>query len=124
MKYIYPKKINITNLVVIELKDKFIIKNNSLINLYGIIIKLQDFKVIKEYNNYKISVQDKELEKYDEYLSKKINNYKKILEDNEIKIIPNNKLKEVFLDKKEDLYLNIHYVKKTGFLNIPKISIL
>lgn len=124
MKYIYPKKINITDLFVIELKDKFIIKNNSLINLYGIIIKLQDFKVIKEYNNYKIIVQDEELEKYDEYLSKKINNYKKISENNEIKIISDNKLKEIFLDKKKDLYLNIHYVKKTGFLNIPKISIL
>ena len=29
-----------------------------------------------------------------------------------------------FIDDKKDIYLNIHCVKKTGFLNIPKISIL
>jgi hypothetical protein len=124
MKYVYPKKTSISEITVIELKDKFIIKINNRVNLYGIILKLEDFEIIKEYNNYKIVTQNKELDEYEEYLFNKIDNYKKIKLENEIKMINGKKIKDYFDNKPKELYLNIHYVKKTGFLNIPKISIL
>tara|TARA_Y100000389_G_C17423306_1_gene498044 strand:+ start:1158 stop:1532 length:375 start_codon:yes stop_codon:yes gene_type:complete len=124
MKYVYPKKINISDIIVIELKDKYIIKNNSFINLYGIIIKLEECNIVKEYNNYKILLNNNEFEKYEIFLSKNINNYKKISQNNEIKIAGSEKIKKYHNDKKKEIYLNIHYVKKSGFLNIPKISIL
>lgn len=124
MKYIYPKKINISKVIVIELKDKYIIKNNSLINLYGLIIKLEDVDILKEYNNYKISLNVNELDIYENFLSQNIKNYKRIVKNNEILIPDSDKIKKYYDEKKKELYLNIHYVKKTGFLNIPEISIL
>jgi len=122
MRYVYPKKINIQDLIVIELKDKYIIRNNSLVNLYGIIIKLDKFKIIKEYSNYKIITENDDLNKYEDFLSENIKNYKKIMKNNEIILSDRNTKR--FIDDEKELYLNIHYVKKTGFLNIPKISIL
>tara|TARA_Y100001973_G_C4990098_1_gene228507 strand:+ start:145 stop:519 length:375 start_codon:yes stop_codon:yes gene_type:complete len=124
MKYIYPKKINIEDIVVIQLKDKYIIKNNNKINVYGIIIKLEDCEIIKEYNKYKILLNNDELIKYETFLSNNINNYKKISQNNQIEIITSDKIKQYYEEKRKGIYLNIHYVKKTGFLNIPKISIL
>ena len=124
MKYIYPKKINIEDIVVIQLKDKYIIKNNNKINVYGIIIKLEDCEIIKEYNKYKILLNNDELIKYEIFLSNNINNYKKISQNNQIEIITSDKIKQYYEEKRKGIYLNIHYVKKTGFLNIPKISIL
>ena len=122
MRYVYPKKINIQDLIVIELKDKYIIRNNSLVNLYGIIIKLDKFKIIKEYSNYKIITENDDLNKYEDFLSENIKNYKKIMKNNEIILSDRNTKR--FIDDEKELYLNIEYVKKTGFLNIPKISIL
>jgi hypothetical protein len=122
MKYIYPKKINIKDLIIIELKDKFIIKNNSFIDLYGIIIKIDKYKIVKEYGNYRIIIKNKDLDKYEDYLSENIKNYKKIVKNGEI-VILDRSIKR-FIDDKKEIYLNIHCVKKTGFLNVPKISIL
>lgn len=123
MKYIYPKKINIEDIVVIELKDKYIIKNNSKMNMYGIIVKFNECDIIKEYNTYKIILKNDEMINYDNFLSRNIKNYKNISNNNEIKIV-SNKIEQYYKEKKKELYLNIHCVKKTGFLNIPKISIL
>lgn len=122
MRYVYPKKIDIQDLIVIELKDKYIIKNNSLIDLYGIIIRLDKYEIVKEYGNYKIITKNKDLDKYEDFLSENIKNYKKIVKNDEI-VISDRNIKS-FIDDKKDIYLNIHCVKKTGFLNIPKISIL
>lgn len=121
MRYVYPKKINIRDLIIIELKDKYIIKNNSLIDVYGIIIKLDKYEIVKEYGNYKIVIKGNELDKYEDFLSENIKNYKKIFKNGEIVISKRNNR---FIDDKKDIYLNIHCVKKVGFLNIPKISIL
>lgn len=122
MRYVYPKKIDIQDLIVIELKDKYIIKNNSLIDLYGIIIKLDKYEIVKEYGNYKIIVENKDLDKYEDFLSVNIKNYRKIVKNGEF-LIPDRNIRR-FIDDKKEIYLNIHCVKKTGFLNIPKISIL
>lgn len=124
MRYIYPKTINLSDISIKELTDKYIIKNNSFVNIYGIITKLEDCEIIKEYNDYKILFKKSNLKIYDDYLSHNINNYKNVIKNNEIKIINSDKIKNYYENKKNDLYLIIHYVKKSGFLNIPKISIL
>lgn len=110
------------DLNIIELKDKYIIKNNSLIDLYGIIIKLDKYDLVKEYGNYKIIIKNKDLDKCDDFLSENIKNYKKIVTNDEIIISERNVYR--FIEDKKEIYLNIHCVKKTGFLNVPKISIL
>ena len=38
MKYIYPKNYDIKDINIIETKNKFIIKNKSLLHIYGIIV--------------------------------------------------------------------------------------
>lgn len=126
MKYIYPKRLNIDNVNIIEMKDKYLIKNNSLLNIYGIILKLNNFKLEKEYNKYKLifTKENKKLNVCDDFLSNRIDNYKKIVIDNEINLKMDDTIKKYYEDKNKEIYLNIHYVKKSGFLNIPKISIL
>ena len=125
MKYLSPKNIDVENIDIIEIKDKYIIKNKDLVNIYGVIIKLNEFLLIKEYNKFKIVLQDKNpLEKYENLLNEKINNYKNIVKNNEIYINHSNKLNNYYKNKPNELFINIHYVKKSGFLNIPKISIL
>ena len=125
MMYIYPRKINIDNINIIEFKKKFIIKNNSILNIYGILIKLEDLVILKEYNNYKIILKnDTVLKLYENYISNNIKNYKKILKNNEINLKSSKKIIEYYKSKKKELYINIHYVKKLGFLNIPIVSIL
>jgi len=133
MKYLYPKKINIEDLNVIEIRDKFIIKNESLLNIYGIIIHIDDCVIKKEYNKYKIIINNSDLRIYDDLLNDSIENYSKIIRketDNETDnkteyiITHGDKIKDYFLRNKTNLYVNIHYVRKSCFLNIPKISIL
>lgn len=125
MVYIYPKKINIDDINIIELKNRFIIKNTSILNIYGIIIKLENLVIVKEYNNYKIILKNGDLLRiYEDYISNNIKNYKRLLENNEINIKSSEKIFNYYKSKKKELYLNIHYVKKSGFLNIPAISIL
>lgn len=125
MKYIYTKKICIDDIKIIELNERFIIKNINNIELYGIIIKIKGCEIVKDYNNYKIIINsDNEVKLYDDLLSENIRDYKKFIINNEINITSSDKIKKYFNEKVKDLYLNIHYVKKTGFLNIPKISIL
>lgn len=125
MKYIYTKKICIDDIKIIELNERFIIKNINNIELYGIIIKIKDCEIVKDYNNYKIIINsDNEVKLYDDLLFENIRDYKKFIINNEINITSSDKIKKYFNEKVKDLYLNIHYVKKTGFLNIPKISIL
>ena len=75
MMYIYPRKINIDNINIIEFKKKFIIKNNFIENIDGILIKLEDLVILKEYNNYKIILKnDTVLKLYENYISNNIKN--------------------------------------------------
>jgi len=130
MKYIYPKEVNMDNISVIEKKDKFIIRNTNLLNIFGIIINIQDCIISKQYKNFKVVLSHNSLEKYDTYLDNIIPNYEKIIkrdsENQDYLLLGfSDKNDEYFSDKnKKNIYLNIHYVKKTGFLNTPVISIL
>lgn len=127
MKYVYPKNSDIDNINIIEMDDKYLIKNSSLLNIYGIILKINNFVLKKEYNNkYKLILTEinEKLNIYDNFLSSKIENYKNIIIDNEINLTTNHRIEKYSEGENKEIYLNIHYVKKSGFLNIPKISIL
>lgn len=127
MKYIYPKNLDVDSINIIEIKDKYLIKNSSLLNIYGIILKINNFILKKEYNNkYKLILTEinEKLNIYDNFLSSKIENYKNIIIDNEINLTTNHRIEKYSEGKNKEIYLNIHYVKKSGFLNVPKISIL
>ena len=89
-------------------------------------MNLNNIRINKNFNDYLIVTSSNfdELKTYDKFLSQNIPNYKSILKNNSI-IVPNNKtIQQYYDDRKQSLYLNIKYVKKTGFLNIPIISIL
>ena len=128
MKYIYPKKYDIKDIIVIEKKKKFIIKNESLLHVYGIIVYISDCEIKREYKKYKIIFKGSDLELYDTLLDDNIENYKKIImndKDGKYIILPySDKIEEHFKKNKKNLFLNIHYVKKSSFFNIPTLSIL
>uniref|UniRef100_A0A6C0BT80 Uncharacterized protein n=1 Tax=viral metagenome TaxID=1070528 RepID=A0A6C0BT80_9ZZZZ len=122
LKYIYPKKINIKNFKILENYNSYKIKYyDNTVDLYGILIEMNNFKIIKNLDNYEIQFKypDK-IKFYDDLLSSNIPNYKQILKNSSI-IIKSNKIKDI---NKETIYINIGYVKKTGFFNIPIINIL
>ena len=87
---------------------------------------LNNIRINKNFNDYQIVTSSNfdELKTYDTFLSQNIPNYKSILKNNSILVSNNKKIQQYYDDKKQSLYLNIKYVKKTGFLNIPIISIL
>jgi len=127
MRYIFPKSIDISNFSVIETKEIFKIGyTNENIDIYGIIIKLEDISIQKKLNNFEIKLKNyDELSKYDDFLNDKVPNYKKITNPDKCIVIKNNpKIKEYHDKGTNDIYINIGYVKKMGFLNVPMINIL
>ena len=129
MKYIYPRKINTKDLTIIEIKDRFLIKNKSLVHIFGIIIPIKKCSITKAYNKFNISLENDNLLKIcDDYLKENIKHYSPIILEEKgkkyISVHESEKIKEYHLEKVTDFHINIHYVKKSGFLNIPSVSIL
>ena len=128
MKYIYPAKLNLSDIKINENKTIFKINYiNELITIYGIIIKLDNINIIKKMNQYEIKINnfENELYKYDQFLFENIPNYKRIISNtNSFYIHKNNKIDDCYDQGKESFYLNIGYVKKMGFFNVPIINIL
>ena len=121
MNYIVPKYL-MENLEITESEKIFKIEYKTDINLsvrlFNIIIPLDINRIISKYGEYIIYLNNiEEIIKYDQFLDNKIKNYKKIVTDNEFFSC---KYKIKNLTKN---YLIIKYVQKTGFLNIPIISI-
>lgn len=119
--YIIPKYI-LNDIDVLEntkiFKIKHSYKNMKFIITFGIIIKINVTNIVKKMNNYFIYIDNiNELIKYDNFLSSKIKDYKKIVKENSYLITTNN------IQNLNNLYLNIKYVKKTGFLNIPILEL-
>lgn len=119
--YIIPKYI-LNDIDVLEntkiFKIKHSYKNMKFIITFGIIIKINVSNIVKKMNNYFIYIDNiDELIKYDNFLSSKIKDYKKIVKENSYFITTNN------IQNLNNLYLNIKYVKKTGFLNIPILEL-
>jgi hypothetical protein len=121
MNYIVPKYL-MENLEITESEKIFKIEYKTDINLsvrlFNIIIPLDINRIISKYGEYIIYLNNiEEIIKYDQFLDNKIKNYKKIVTDNEF-ISCKYKIKNL-----TNNYLIIKYVQKTGFLNIPIISI-
>lgn len=121
MNYIVPNYI-MENLAISESNKIFKIEykthNELSVILFGIIIPLDINKVISKYGEYIIYLNNiYDVIKYDEFLNNNIKNYKKIVIDKEFIISKNN------INNLNNNYLLIKYVQKTGFLNIPIISI-
>ena len=110
------------NFQIIESDKIFKIEYKTDINLpvilFGIIIPIDINKIVGNYGEFSIYLNNiDEIKKYDQFLCENIKNYKKIVIDNEF-ITYKNKL-----NKLDNNYLIIKYVQKTGFFNIPIISI-
>ena len=129
MNYVIPKYL-LSNLKIVENKKIFKIKyfnrENYSIVIFGIILKLKDVHIDKHFNDYKINLNSNidQLKIYDNLLQQNIPNYKSMIKGNSISIHHNKTIEQYYNENKTSFYLNIKYVKKTGFLNIPIISIL
>ena len=127
MKYLVPKKINLSKISIIdEIKIfKILYKPSNSVNIYGLVIKLDNINIIKNVDNYEIIIKaDSLLYTYDKYLSNVIKDYTKIINDDRF-IIKYNKLIESYNNKNiKELYLNIKYILKRYNNNIPIINII
>ena len=127
MKYLVPKKINLSKISIIdEIKIfKILYKPSNSVNIYGLVIKLDNINIIKNVDNYEIIIKaDSLLYTYDKYLSNVIKDYTKIINDDRF-IIKYNKLIESYHNKNiKELYLNIKYILKRYNNNIPIINII
>tara|TARA_B100001287_G_scaffold271471_1_gene271799 strand:+ start:1752 stop:2129 length:378 start_codon:yes stop_codon:yes gene_type:complete len=119
--YIIPKYI-LKDIYIIEnpkiYKIRHSYKNLQFIATFGIIFKINITNIVKKMNNYLIYISNiDELIKYDNFLESKIKDYKKIVKENNYFIVTKN------IQNRNNIYLNIKYVKKTGFLNIPILEL-
>ena len=132
MKHLYPKQPKLENLRIKEIKNKYLINyfiNHSNLNIYGIVVELDNIVIEKEYNKYKIIISEmNSLAKYDKFLKENIQNYKQIVvnqNQTEYLEIPVCKLmNEYYQSKTNHITIYINHVKKAGFFNIPIINIL
>ena len=125
MKYIYPKQYNLSDFRFTETKHCFKINYiDSCVTIFGIIIELKDIRIVKKMNNYEIELKEKDkIFAYDQLLFENVPNYKRFMNKNNISI-NGKKINQYYKEKKKDVFLNIGYVKKMGFLNVPILSIL
>ena len=119
--YIIPKYI-LHDIEIIEnnkiFKIKFNDKNLKFISIFGIFIKLNIKEIIKKMNMYLVYIYNiDELIKYDDYLYNNIKDYKNIVKDNDHFVT------STPIINTDKVYINIKYVKKTGFFNIPIIEL-
>lgn len=127
MNYIVPKYF-LSNFSLAEnnkiFKIKYIIDSIYPITLFGIIVQLDVTKIVKTFGEYYIYITNvDELKKYDTYLSDNIKDYKSFIRNKKNEYYVVLSTRELIEKNDRPMYLNIRYVKKTGFLNIPIISI-
>ena len=125
MKYIVSKCLNIDNYKIIETNDIYkIIYSDSIIELYGIIFELNYTDYNYKMNFYEFTIDPNDIiHKYDLFLQNSIPNFKNIIKNNKF-ITSKYKVVKEKLKNNEKIYINIGYVKKNGFFNIPFINIL
>jgi len=121
MNYIIPKyfinKFEIKDTPKI-FKIKYLTGNKYSVVLFGIIIKLDIDKIVTNFSNNHLYLKNiDEVKKYDELLNMNIKDYKSFIIDDQYIEVHDKIINE------NNIYLNIKYVQKTGFLNIPVISI-
>ena len=133
MKHLISKKISISNLEIIESKTIFKIKIiGNPVNIFGIALSLNKVTIINAGDSYHLVLSDedsKNVKLYDRYLSSKVNNYKDLVQTNEMNeniiiISPNKTIIDYFHKNRTSMFINIKYVKKNGFLNNPIVNII
>ena len=135
MNYILPKSVDLSKFEIIQNNTIFKIKHTYQyeydIVIFGMIININFTKIDKNYNDYLIHIDSKTKENiqfYESYLNQKIPNYSSLLKhDNQktyLRIIRNRIIDNLLNQTMNNFYLNIKYVKKSGFLNIPVINII
>ena len=125
MKYIVSKVLNINNFLIKETNDIYkIIYSDNNIEMYGMIIELKFEKFIDNKNNFEFIIDDDNcIFKYINYLNSKICNLKPIIYNNIFKTFKYDKIKNKLINN-ETIYINIGYVRKNYFFNIPHINII
>ena len=137
MKYLIPKIIDTKNLQILESRTIFKIKNNSApIHLFGIPVLLNESYIIKDdtINRYYIVLTKKDsdtINTFNTFLSQ-IQNYKNISEQKIINgtektviiIYPNSVIEKYYSQQVKSFYINIKYVKKSGFFSYPVLNII
>ena len=121
MKYIVPKLLNTDNYKIKQTNNIYkIVYYDKNIEIYGIIFEFKFEDYIINNNNYEFKLNsDNDIYKYEKFLKQNINNLRDITKSNKL-VIP---IKNIHKINKK-LYINIAYVKKVGFFNIPIINIL
>lgn len=137
MKYLIPKKIQPSDLEILESNTTFKIKNiNNPIHLFGIPLLLKNVTIIKydRINRFYIILSNedyKTINTFNSFLSD-IENYKDIIEIREINkenksvliIYPNSVIEKYYSQRLTSFYINIKFVKKSGFFSYPVLNIL
>ena len=137
MKYLIPKTIVPNDFQILDSKNIFKIKNiNNPIHLFGIPVLLEEVIIIKDdiTNRYWIVLNKKDndiIQGFNSFLSQ-IRNYKDITEvktingmkKNVLIIYPNSVIEKYYSQKVRSFYINIKYVKKSGFFSYPVLNIL
>lgn len=123
MKYIISKFLNINNYYIKETNSIYkIMYSDKNIQLYGITFELKYEEYIENFNNYEFKInKDNDIYKYINFLNNNIDNLRSIIKEDKLIIKKNNKNK---ISDRSKIYINIGYVKKNGFFNIPIINIL
>ena len=123
MKYIISKFLNINNYYIKETNSIYkIMYSDKNIQLYGITFELKYEEYIENFNNYEFKInKDNDIYKYINFLNDNIDNLRSIIKEDKLIIKKHNKNK---ISDRSKIYINIGYVKKNGFFNIPIINIL
>ncbi len=135
MEYLTPKSKELNNVSINDAGSIFKIKNTIYrdypIITFGILCKLNNVMILKKFNEYDIYFDSKEnidLINAENYLSSKIYNYKHLIKYKVMQgylTVPRDTITDGYHENKsKTFYINIKYVKKSAFLNIPIISIL
>ena len=123
MKYIVSKFLNTDQYKIKETNDIFkIIYYDKFIEFYGVIFELNYESYITNNSNYEFTLKsDNIIYKFEKFLKQNIDYLKDITKGDKFIISKKNFKNEINKDK---IYINIGYVKKVGFFNIPIINIL
>ena len=114
----------ILNNIDIDHKNIYLKENNDIINikynlkhytLIGLSYLINNYEIKIINNNYYLLINDtitiNKLKNIDTYFKNKIKNYNSFIKDNLIKLIDNNYIKNIYLNKNDNCILHLKYLK-------------
>lgn len=114
----------ILNNIDIDHKNIYLKENNDIINikynlkhytLIGLSYLINNYEIKIINNNYYLLINDtitiNKLKNIDNYFKNKIKNYNSFIKDNLIKLIDNNYIKNIYLNKNDNCILHLKYLK-------------